>query len=143
MKGMLTLVVTGGRDYHDRSLVRLTLDQMRVGCKRMLLVTGACPTGADEFARQWAFGLKDVEYEGVPADWDKYGRAAGPMRNRTMLEEHRPHFVVAFPGNRGTKSCINIAKELGLQVVLPAWDQSTKDKRLLLMYLPKSRVDRG
>ncbi len=35
-----------------------------------------------------------------PADREKHGRAAGPIRNKQMLEEGKPDLVAAFPGGR-------------------------------------------
>lgn len=35
--------------------------------------------------------------------------AAGPRRNRRMLDTHRPAVLIAFHGNRGTQDCIRAA----------------------------------
>ena len=50
----------------------------------------------------------------VPADWDKYGKAAGPIRNRHMFRLGKPDLVLAFhkdiTKSRGTNDMVfNVA----------------------------------
>lgn len=85
-----------------------------------LVVHGGC-RGADQGADDWA------KSENIPviarrADWKKHGNAAGPIRNREMLEIHRPDYVVALPGGRGTENMIRLAESAGVPVIrLEAW----------------------
>lgn len=53
-----------------------------------------------------------------PAQWSKFGKSAGPIRNRQMLRDGAPDLVVAFlaPNSRGTKDMINAAKKAGVPV---------------------------
>jgi hypothetical protein len=51
-----------------------------------------------------------------PAQWDRYGEAAGPIRNAWMLEFGKPDLVVAFPGGRGTADMISKARKAGIEV---------------------------
>ncbi len=57
-----------------------------------------------------------------PAAWDKYGKAAGPIRNQQMIDEGRPDFVIAFHSNvgqsRGTMDMLCRANKAGLVVTL-------------------------
>lgn len=67
-------------------------------------------------------------YNVVPhdADWKRYGRKAGPIRNREMLESANPETLFAFPGaasarrdrSVGTIDCINAAaaREIDMKV---------------------------
>ncbi len=68
-------------------------------------------------ARLWAqqHGIPVVTVE---AEWDKYGRAAGPMRNRRMLRDHAPDgVVVVWDGRtRGSASMIREAKSARVPV---------------------------
>lgn len=100
------VAVTGGRSH------RLTRHERR--CLRVLLTDceefrhGDC-AGVDRQAAMIAEGLgRLIEVKSYPADWECYGAAAGPIRNGRMLEG--VDLLVAFPGGKGTKSCINIAK---------------------------------
>lgn len=71
--------------------------------------------GFDEMAKTYAAVYK-INYEGYPADWNKYGRRAGYVRNRQMLEEGKPDLVIAFPGGKGTAMMVEIAKKAGVKV---------------------------
>jgi hypothetical protein len=75
--------------------------------------------GADRIAKEAAKVL-GFTIEAYPADWQKYGKAAGPIRNRQMLVEGKPDLVVAFHGDlensRGTKNMVNQAIRANIDV---------------------------
>lgn len=52
----MRVLVCGGRDFADRDLVFQTLDAVarKYGTARLGIIHGACPTGADKFAEEWA-----------------------------------------------------------------------------------------
>ena len=50
-----------------------------------------------------------------PADWDRYGDAAGPIRNRKMAKYAAA--CIALPGGVGTNGMVRLAREHGLIVV--------------------------
>lgn len=62
----------------------------------------------------------DVSHERYPADWEKHGKAAGPIRNQQMLTEGKPDIVVAFSDNlsnsKGTADMCRRAHKAGLPV---------------------------
>lgn len=77
--------------------------------------------GADTCGRLAAekLGIPVLKF---PANWRKYGRAAGMKRNQQMLDEGKPTLVLAFHSNmehsRGTKDMIIRAKDSGIPVHL-------------------------
>ncbi|BAQ18361.1 hypothetical protein GL4_2928 [Methyloceanibacter caenitepidi] len=73
-------------------------------------------TGADALAGFWAIAV-GVPILAFAADWNKHGRAAGPIRNKQMLDEGKPDLVIAFPGGRGTANMVRQARERGVEVV--------------------------
>ena len=80
-----------------------------------LTIIQGCAKGADTLARRWAAD-NGIPFEDYPADWDKYGKRAGFIRNKQMLDEGKPDLVVAFPGGKGTEMMCRIAKEAGVPV---------------------------
>lgn len=72
--------------------------------------------GADSLAAEWAtkFGFPLQKF---PADWKKYGKAAGSIRNQQMLDEGKPDLVIAFPGGTGTRDMIKKANKAGVRVI--------------------------
>ena len=119
----LTVVVTGSRRWRNARAVWSELNKIRLECRQLTLVQGGA-SGIDHHVRQWAKAAinagEPVKSITVIAEWAKYGNAAGPIRNRLMLAKYTPDFLLAFPGGRGTQSCIDRAVELGIPIrVIP------------------------
>lgn len=72
--------------------------------------------GADKVAVDWAV-VNWCKWHEFPANWELYGKAAGFIRNRRMLDEGKPDLVVAFPGGKGTKMMVDLAKNAGVEVL--------------------------
>ena len=129
VKARLVVVVCGGRHYTDRAFVYKTLNLLRAECRSLVIIEGGCKSGADAFAQAWAKSKRYTEpielitEEVTKEAWIMHGHAAGPMHNRRMLEEYYPDLVIAFEGGRGTKSTIEIARELGIEVRQPKRQQ--------------------
>ena len=79
------------------------------------IIHGAAP-GVDRAAGEWAES-EDIHVIEYPANWKKHGKAAGPIRNRKMLEEGKPDIVVALPGGRGTRNMKQQAEDAGIPVI--------------------------
>lgn len=111
-------LVCGGRDYAERDSVFAALDKLRSRNPNITILHGACPTGADSLAQEWAV-LNERPYIGVPAQWGVHGASAGPIRNQLMLC-YLPNGCVAFPGGAGTRNCVEVAERADLKVWFPA-----------------------
>ncbi len=111
----MRILVCGGRNFSDRKLMCKTLDQIYISNDFTHLIHGNA-NGADKMSEWWAEAY-DIKIEVYPAQWDKHGRAAGPIRNKQMLVEGKPDLVVAFPGGRGTANMIKQAKAAGVGVI--------------------------
>ncbi|CAH2910550.1 MAG: hypothetical protein CPSOU_1806 [uncultured Paraburkholderia sp.] len=109
----MKVLVCGGRDYDDDLHVFSTLCAEHRETLISLIIEGGAD-GADAWAQAWAraFG---VQCQTVRADWQKHGRAAGPMRNAQMLTL-KPDLVIAFPGGHGTANMVRQAKQAGVPV---------------------------
>lgn len=109
------VLVCGGRDYLDAKSLSAVLDAAHKANPIICLIHGAA-RGADTLAADWALS-RDVLCNAYPADWDRDGKAAGPIRNRRMLEQGKPHLVLAFPGGKGTADMIKQSTKAGVTVV--------------------------
>jgi hypothetical protein len=110
------LLVCGGRDFIDHKYLREAMNAA-VGMKRnVVVVIHGAARGADRLAGEIA---KDahVTVREFPANWDRDGRAAGPIRNQRMLDEGKPHLVLAAPGGNGTADMVRRAKAAGVRVI--------------------------
>jgi hypothetical protein len=111
----MRLLVTGGRTYWDEEELYGTLDKVAEDHTVSVLIHGDA-AGADTLAALWARD-RGIPTIAVPADWQRHGRRAGPIRNRLMLEQCSPDLVVAFPGGRGTNDMIKISRKAGIEVI--------------------------
>lgn len=71
--------------------------------------------GVDSASSDYAI-TNYCQLEEYPAEWKKFGKAAGFVRNVQMLREGKPDLVVAFPGGKGTEMMIRLAREAGVEV---------------------------
>lgn len=108
----MKVIVCGSRDWTDYKAVCDELDLL----KGVTFVIEGGATGADALARKWAFAA-GVPVAEVPANWDRYGKGAGSIRNSWMLKLS-PDLVVAFhkDGSRGTADMIRQAEAAGIPV---------------------------
>lgn len=113
---MTKILVCGGRAFQDKQFIYKSLDE----CTRLhgpieLLMHGGAE-GADKLAYMWA-QLHEIPSRQFSANWAKYGRAAGPLRNQYMLDEGKPDLVVAFPGGRGTEDMMQRTLRAGITLI--------------------------
>ena len=111
----MRILVCGGRDYADQDTVFATLDNVVEIFGEITGVIHGAAKGADSLAGKWANDRNIAELK-YPADWAKYGKRAGYLRNQEMLDKGKPDFVVAFPGGRGTAMMVDIATKAGVSV---------------------------
>lgn len=113
---MSLYLVCGDRHWVDGSLIRRTLAELPSGSG---IIHGGC-TGADELAWRSAIDL-GLDIIVIKAQWERYGRSAGPRRNCQMLDL-KPVEVIAFHDNlsnsKGTKHCVSEANRRGIPVRL-------------------------
>ncbi len=106
------VVIAGCRDYnaYDEAKEYIDFCLSNVRKENEIIILSGCASGADTMGERYAKenGLKIEKY---PADWEKYGRGAGPKRNKQMAEIC--DFVICFwdEKSKGTRSLIDYAKK--------------------------------
>ena len=85
------VLICGSRKYRNA----IAIPRLVKGLPSGTVVIHGGAAGADSLADLYA-RQNGLETEAYPADWNKYGRGAGPVRNKQMLDEGRPTEVVAF-----------------------------------------------
>ncbi len=105
------VLVCGGRKFKDKETLFTVLNSIKIS---KVIHGGA--KGADSLAKEWA-ETHDIPQVGIPADWERYGKSAGPIRNQQMLDIYKPDLVIAFPGGRGTADMIKRAREANVIVL--------------------------
>lgn len=111
----MKVLVTGSRQYKNDETIFNALQKLNP--QTDTIIHGGA-RGADTLAGFIAkeLGFKVIE---VPAQWTKFGRAAGPIRNQEMLDME-PELVLAFHENleesKGTKDMVTRSKKKGVKV---------------------------
>lgn len=111
-KEQIRVIVAGPRDYWQFDVIKKAMDYY-LGNLDWGLVCGMAP-GVDTVARNIAEaqGRKIFPF---PADWDQYGKSAGPIRNGEMA--NFAEALLAFDnGSPGTANMIKQAKQKGLRI---------------------------
>ena len=126
--GQLVIVAGGGRDltWPSELIATHLLSASRGRLVQSLFHGGA--RGADQAIATAANQLGWPQIP-CPAAWQQHGRAAGPIRNRQMLERSLDLLatlplgagllVIAFPGSRGTASLVDQARRLSRRSSIP------------------------
>ena len=115
----MRVLVCGGRDFNDYNLLSSYLVELFV--KSLLVpedvtIISGHARGADKLGERFA-NANECKLLIFPADWDKFGKSAGFIRNQRMIDEGKPDLVVALPGGRGTQDMIKRAKKHGIKVI--------------------------
>lgn len=108
-------LICGDRNWTDYEMIRDVVASLP---HTATVIHGAC-RGADLLAKQAAKEFADMTVVDVPAEWRRYGNAAGPIRNKEMLGL-QPDVVIAFHDNldasKGTKNMVTQARKAGIRV---------------------------
>lgn len=117
----LRILVCGDRNWENVELIQEWLEAFNLSDQwlQITLIHGnakGADTIASEIARGWAWNI--VSY---PAEWGKYGKSAGQIRNREMIKEN-PDVVLAFHSDlkisKGTRDMVLLAVKEGIETHL-------------------------
>lgn len=111
----MRVIICGGRGYNDKEYIFRALDAIHEKTPITHVLSGMA-LGADTWGVIWA-RQRGLDTTGFHAQWKTHGKAAGPIRNRSMLEDGKPELVIAFPGGKGTANMIEQAKAAGVSII--------------------------
>ncbi len=105
------VIIAGCRQYENyeeaKTYIELCLSNIRKQ-HRIIILSGGCK-GADLLGERFALE-NGFDIERYPAEWEKYGKSAGPRRNQKMAQIC--DYVICFWDGKssGTQSMLNFAK---------------------------------
>ena len=124
----MRIIICGGRRWTDDTMIGDALRKLKAKHPDATIVHGGA-SGADHLAGRAAFS-QGFAVERHPAEWDRYGKAAGWKRNQLMLDLGAD-MVLAFKDGfdaslkrGGTEHMVRIAVDAGI----PTWVQSHEFK---------------
>lgn len=102
--------IVGTRTFNDYNMLYQSISHIQ----DMTCIVSGGAKGTDTLAERYAME-KNIATVIIRPDWNRYGKSAGPIRNRTIVEQS--DVVIAFwdYNSKGTKSTIDICRELGKQ----------------------------
>ena len=117
----MRILICGGRRFSDYELLSDVIEKAVENVTEPVeIVSGHC-AGADMLAERYA-NEHNISLTVMKPEWRKYGRAAGVIRNRQMLEyvSETSALVLAFWDgiSRGTKNTIETARKMGINVII-------------------------
>jgi len=120
---MYKIIIAGSRDFHDYELLKIEVNKFIDEYKTTLsssdnnsisIVSGHA-RGADKLGEQYAREHNHFCYV-MSADWDKYGKRAGYLRNASMAKEADALIAFWDGQSRGTYHMIELAKKENLKI---------------------------
>lgn len=105
------LLIAGSRGYTHYVDFKRKVDKMitKLDKKEITIIEGGA-RGVDRLGRRYAIE-NNIPYKTFVAEWDKYGKRAGMMRNALMAET-ATHAIIFWDGKSpGTKNMIALLKE--------------------------------
>lgn len=116
----MKVLITGDRNWNDVKFLHRCLDKAHTKLRIKTLIEGGA-RGVDKIAHYWG-QANNIECITEKAYWDISGKAAGPLRNQRMIDNHSPDICIAFhddiENSRGTKDMINKCKKHKIPVYL-------------------------
>lgn len=114
----MRILITGSRDWYSKIIIhQVMLDIEKHNSGPFTLVSGACRTGADIMAENFATRL-GWTVERHPADWKTHGKRAGFIRNSEMVDLGAD-LCIAFILNesRGATMTKYLAEKAGIKTL--------------------------
>jgi hypothetical protein len=110
----MKVIIAGGRSFSDYNLLREVCDHMLQNQVEVEIVSGKA-RGADSLGEKYA-KEKNYTIKEFPADWEKYKKSAGYIRNKEMAEYADAAIVFWDGKSKGSKHMIELSQEYNLKL---------------------------
>lgn len=112
---MFRVIIAGSRSFANYEMLKANMNRLLQNISDEISIVCGTARGADRLGEKYAKEMGfHVAY--FPADWERYDKAAGYIRNKEMAQ-NADALVAFWDGeSRGTKSMIDLAKEYDLAV---------------------------
>ena len=117
IRSIFRVIIAGSRSFNDYAVLRMACDKLLVKKKltHHIVVVSGTARGADSLGEKYALE-RGYAVERFPADWQQYGKTAGPIRNRLMADNAEALIAFWDGHSTGTKDMITEAKKKGMAV---------------------------
>lgn len=107
------ILICGSRNFHDYDFLenKCNLLLSKIKKKSDIKIISGGAKGVDSLAKIYADN-NSFEFAEYPANWKEYGKKAGYLRNKEMVEKCT-HCIAFWNGeSKGTKHSINLTKSM-------------------------------
>jgi len=112
----MKVIIAGSRDFNDYNLLKTSCDNLLTQFTNIEIVSGTA-RGADKLGERYA-RERGYDIKQFPANWDKFGKSAGYIRNDEMAQ-YADMLIAFWDGtSKGTKHMIDLANKRGIKVVV-------------------------
>lgn len=111
---MFKVIIAGGRDFNNYQKLKDFCSKILKDKTDIEIVSGKAK-GADSLGEKFA-KKNNYPIAEFPADWNKFGKKAGFIRNKDMAEYADALIAFWNKESSGTKHIINIAKQNNLKI---------------------------
>ena len=112
----MKVIIAGSRNFNDYKKLCKICDHLLQNQANIEIISGAAK-GADQLGEKYA-SEKGYRIKKFPANWNKYGKSAGPKRNEEMAN-YADVLIAFWDGkSRGTKNMIELANKRKLNVLI-------------------------
>ena len=120
-------IIAGSRSITDPAVLRDAL--VKIDYTITEVISGGCPQGADALGEAWA-QENNIPLIIYKANWDKYGRSAGMIRNELMASVADACICLWDGVSKGTAHMAEIAEETGIPVLVHVTPRTEQRVRL-------------
>lgn len=120
----MKVIIAGGRDYTDYGQLKIICDYKLFAQHPDIEIVSGGANGADKLGEKYA---KENGYalKRFPANWDKYGKRAGVLRNEEMAK-YADALIAFWDGkSKGTKNMIEVAQKHNIKVKIVNYTAAT------------------
>jgi len=111
----MRLAIVGSRFFTDYEYMKLVFEDFVADNGAITAIVSGGAKGADTLAQQIA-NEYNITMQVWPADWNSNGNAAGPIRNKQIVEDSDAMLAFLAPDSRGTMNSISLARKKGIDV---------------------------
>jgi hypothetical protein len=115
----MKIAIIGGRDFDDYQLMIQTLTPYT---EMVTCVVSGGAKGADSLGEKWAIENNKETLIHIP-DWKSYGKSAGFIRNKDIINDADIIFAFWDGKSKGTNNSIQIAKKIKKEIIIVKYEK--------------------
>jgi len=109
----MKVIIAGSRGVTDYGIIALAVYNAEIIGIDITEVVSGTAAGVDRLGEQYALA-HDIKIKKFPANWNKYNKQAGYIRNKEMAEYADASIIIWDGKSKGTKHMINLSEEYKL-----------------------------